>query len=38
MTIDVQANESATAFVNGLCFLDGVSNAALVSYNGKYMS
>lgn len=38
LTAEVKISGSSTDFVNSLIQLDGVTNAALVSYNGEYMS
>ena len=38
LTAEVKISGDSTQFVNGLIALDGVTNAALVSYNGEYMS
>jgi len=38
LTAEVKISGSSTEFVNSLIKLDGVTNAALVSYNGEYMS
>lgn len=37
-TAEVRISVSSTDFVNSLIRLEGVTNAALVSYNGEYMS
>lgn len=37
-TAEVRISGSSTEFINSLIKLDGVTNAALVSYNGEYMS
>jgi len=36
LTVEVRLKESSSKFVNALLAIDGVSNAALVSYNGDY--
>lgn len=38
LTYEVRVRESDTDFVNKVSDCGGVSNAVLVSYNGKYMS
>lgn len=38
LTAEVRISGDSTQFVNSLTALDGVTNAALVSYNGEYMS
>ena len=38
LTAEVKLTGDSTQFINSLIALDGVSNAALVSYNGEYMS
>lgn len=38
LTAEVKITGSSTDFVNSLIQLEGVTNAALVSYNGEYMS
>lgn len=38
LTAEVRITGSSTDFVNSLSQLEGVTNAALVSYNGEYMS
>lgn len=38
LTAEVRITGSSTDFVNSLIQLEGVTNAALVSYNGEYMS
>lgn len=38
LTAEVKISGSSTDFVNSIIKLDGVTNAALVSYNGEYMS
>ena len=38
LSVEVRLKDSSTAFMNKLCALDGVASAALVSYNGEYMS
>ena len=38
LTAEVRITGSSTDFVNSLSQLEGVTNAALVSYNGDYMS
>ncbi len=37
-TVEVRMKDASTSFVNGICQIDGVNNAVLVSYNGEYMS
>ena len=38
MTMEVRLPEMSTEFVNAVTKIDGVKNAALVSYNGEYLS
>lgn len=38
LTIEIRLGEDSTHFINDLVSLDGVRHAALVSYNGEYMS
>lgn len=38
LTIEIRLNEDSTSFVNDLLKIKGVEHAALVSYNGEYMS
>lgn len=38
LTIEVRINEESTEFINDLTAIEGVDHAALVSYNGEYMS
>lgn len=38
LTLEIKLMDSATAFVNALSELNGVSSATLVSYNGEYMA
>lgn len=38
LTAEVRITGSSTEFINSLIKLEGVTNAALVSYNGEYMS
>lgn len=38
LSIEVRLKDASTAFMNRLAALDGVESAALVSYNGEYMS
>jgi len=38
LTAEIKLTGSSTDFVNSLVQLDGVTNAALVTYNGEYMS
>ena len=38
LSVQVKLKDASTAFVNQLSALEGVSSAALVSYNGEYMS
>lgn len=38
LTVELRLNGSSTQFINQLLSIDGISNAALVSYNGDYMS
>lgn len=38
LTAEVKITGDSTRFINSLIELDGVTNAALVSYNGEYMS
>lgn len=38
LTAEIRTKDAATAFVNRITDLAGVSNATLVSYNGEYMS
>ena len=38
MTMEVRLPEMSTEFVNAVTKIDGVKNAALVSYNGGYLS
>ncbi len=38
VTYEVSLKGEATDFVNGLCAMDGIGKAVLVSYNGDYMS
>lgn len=38
LTAEIKLTGSSTDFVNSLIQLDGVTNAALVTYNGEYMS
>ena len=37
LNFEVRLDGDDTGFVNGLCALDGVRSAVLVSYNGEYM-
>lgn len=38
LTIEVRINEESTQFINDLTNIEGIDHAALVSYNGEYMS
>ena len=38
LTMEIRLKDEATAFINQLCEIEGVSNAVLVSYNGEYMT
>ncbi len=38
LTTEIKIKEETTSFVNGLHEISGVSNVALVSYHGEYMS
>lgn len=38
LTIEVRINEESTEFINDLTAIESVEHAALVSYNGEYMS
>jgi uncharacterized membrane protein YhiD involved in acid resistance len=38
LTLELRLDGSSTEFINGLLSIEGVTNAALVSYNGDYMS
>jgi hypothetical protein len=38
LTVEIRLKDATTEFVNEISRLDGVSNAALVSYNGEYMA
>lgn len=37
-TVEIRMKNASTSFVNGICNINGVNNASLVSYNGEYMS
>jgi uncharacterized membrane protein YhiD involved in acid resistance len=38
LTVEVKLKDATTAFVNELSIIKGISNVALVSYNGDYMA
>lgn len=38
LTVEVRIHDDSASLVNQIAALDGVTNAALVSYNGEYMS
>lgn len=38
LSIEIRLKDMSTQFVNEISFIEGVSNAVLVSYNGEYMS
>lgn len=38
LSCEIKLRDESTAFVNKLCGVEGVESAALVSYNGEYMS
>lgn len=38
LTVEIRVKDSTTAFVNEISTIKGISNVALVSYNGDYMS
>jgi uncharacterized membrane protein YhiD involved in acid resistance len=38
LTVEVKIKDATTAFVNELSIIKGISNVALVSYNGDYMA
>lgn len=38
LTMELRLDGASTGFINRLLSVEGVANAALVSYNGDYMS
>ena len=38
LSVEVKLKDASTAFVSSICAVSGVSSAALVSYNGEFMS